>query len=200
MKKLQKSRFSNKLSSLRSRGTRERILIWFRRLHRHEKSRFFVDCKLAAPVGFAGALGLVIVSICHVMLALFCGFFRCFRLLGGFSSSETQGRLAGRGNKLGKEMKRRTFTSKAEKAPGNRLLSDHFQTALPMLPPDWAEKCFVLFCPIGEQQLLRHCGVFLHDDFRIAMLALFVYQRSACEGNFHFNFLRERRNIEIMMT
>ena len=55
-------------------------------------------------------------------------------------SSETQGRLVGaRGNKSGKEMKRRRFTSKAEKAPGNRLLPDHFQTALPMLPPDWAE-------------------------------------------------------------
>ena len=95
-------------------------------------------------------------------------------------------------------MKRRRFTSKAEKAPGNRLLPDHFQTALPMLPPDWAEKSFVLFCPIGEQQLLRYCGVFLHDDFRTAILAWFVHQRSACEGNFHFNFSRERRNIEMI--
>ena len=69
-------------------------------------------------------------------------------------------------------MKRRRFTSKAEKAPGNRLLPDHFQTALPMLPP---EKSFVLFCQIGEQQLLRYCGVFLHDDFRIAILAWFVH-------------------------
>ena len=100
-------------------------------------------------------------------------------------SSETQGRLVGaRGNKSGKEMKRRRFTSKAVKAPGNRLLPDHFQTALPMLPPDWAEKSFVLFCPIGEQQLLRYCGVFLHDGFCIAILAWFVHQRSACEGNF----------------
>ena len=121
------------------------------------------------------------------------------RDIGLVSSSETQGRLAGaRGNKSGKEMKRRRFTSKAERAPGNRLLPDHFQTALPMLPPDWAEKSFVLFCPIGEQQLLRYCSVFLHDDFRIAILALFVYQCSACEGNFHFNFLRERQNIEMM--
>ena len=115
------------------------------------------------------------------------------------SSSETQGRLAGaKGNKSGKEMKRRRFTSKAERAPGNRLLPDHFQTALPMLPPDWAEKSFVLFCPIGEQQLLRYCGVLLHDDFRIAILVWFVHQCSACEGNFHFNFLRERQNIEMM--
>ena len=115
------------------------------------------------------------------------------------ASSETQGRLAGaRGNKSGKATKRRRFTSQAKKAPGNRLLPDHFQTALPMLPPDWAEKSFVLFCPIGEQQLLRYCNVFLHDDFRIALLAWFVHQRSACERNFHFNFPRERRNIEMM--
>ena len=40
-------------------------------------------------------------------------------------------------------MKCRRFTSKAEKAPGNRLLPDHLQTALPLLPRDWAEKSFV---------------------------------------------------------
>ena len=123
--------------------------------------------------------------------------YRCDALT--ISSSETLGRLAGaRGNKSGKETKRRRFTSKAKKAPGNRLLPDHFQTALPMLPPDWAEKSFVLFCPIGEQQLLRYCGVFLHDDFRIAILAWFVHQRSVCEGNFYFNFPREWRHIEMM--
>ena len=82
------------------------------------------------------------------------------------TSSETRGWLVGaRGNKAGKEMKRRRFTSKAEKTPRNRLLPDHFQTALPMLPPDWGEKSFVLFCSIGEQQLLRYCGVFSHDYF-----------------------------------
>ena len=53
------------------------------------------------------------------------------------SSSETQGRLAGeKGNKSGKATKRRRFTSQAKKAPGNRLLQDNFQSALPMLPPD----------------------------------------------------------------
>ena len=31
-----------------------------------------------------------------------------------------------------------------------------------MLAPDWAEKSFVLFYPIGEQQVLRYFGVFLH--------------------------------------
>ena len=51
------------------------------------------------------------------------------------------------------------------KAPGNRLLRDHFQTALPMLPSDWAKKSFVLFCPSGEQQLLRYCGGFYTTPF-----------------------------------
>jgi len=67
-----------------------------------------------------------------------------------------------------------------------------------MLPLDWAEKSFVLFCRIGEQQLLRYCNVFLHDDFRIVLLAWFVHQRYGCKRNFHFNFPRERRNIEMM--
>lgn len=98
----------------------------------------------------------------------------------------------------GKEMKRRRFISKAEKAPGHRLLPEHFQMALRMLPPDWAEKSFVLFCPIGEQQLLRYYGVFLHEHFHIAIFAWFVHQPSACERNFHFNFPKERRNIEVM--
>ena len=42
---------------LRSRGTRERILIWFRRLRRCEKLRIFVDCKLAGPLGFCMGCG-----------------------------------------------------------------------------------------------------------------------------------------------
>ena len=115
------------------------------------------------------------------------------------ASSETQGQLDGaRGNKSSKATKRHRFTSQAKKAPGNRLLPDRFQMALPMLSSDWAEKSFVLFCPIGEQQLLRYCGVFLHNDFRIAILFWFVHKHSVFEGNFHFNFPRERRNIEMM--
>jgi len=100
------------------------------------------------------------------------------------ASSETQGQLVGaKGSKSGKEIKHRMFTSKAERAPGNRLLPDHFQTA------DWAEKSFALFCPIGEQQLLRYYGVFLHDGYHIA-ITWFVHQHPACGGNFHFNFPR----------
>ena len=49
-----------------------------------------------------------------------------------------------------------------KKAPGNRLLPDHYQTPLPMLPPDWAEKSL---CPIDEQELLSYYGAFLHDGY-----------------------------------
>ena len=56
---------------LRSLVPRERILIWFRRLCRCEKSRFLWTANWPPLQVFAGALGLVLVSICHVMLVLF---------------------------------------------------------------------------------------------------------------------------------
>ena len=55
-----------------------------------------------------------------------CGDVRGVMQIDGLPSSETQERLAGaRGNKSGKEMKRRRFTSKAEKKP---LGTDSYQT------------------------------------------------------------------------
>ena len=69
---------------------------------------------------------------------------------------------------------------------GARLLPDHFQTAWRMQVPDWAEKSFVLFYPIGEQQLLRYFGVFLHGH-RCIILFWIVY---FCEENFQFNLLQ----------
>ena len=50
----QQKAFYWKCKLLHSRGTRERILILFRRC---KKSRFFVDCKLAAPLGFCRGFG-----------------------------------------------------------------------------------------------------------------------------------------------
>jgi len=95
-----------------------------------------------------------------------------------------------------KKMKRRRFTSKAGKAPENRLLPDHFQTALPMLPPDWAEKVFVLFCPIGEQQLLRYFAVLLHEHCCIGHTSL----DHIWEGNFHFNLLQRAIDIREIIS
>ena len=63
-------------------------------------------------------------------------------------SSETQGQSVG-----SREKERRKFSSTGGKAPGYGLSSDHFRTVKRMLAPDWAQKCFVLLCPIGEQRL-----------------------------------------------
>ena len=61
---------------------------------------------------------------------------------------ETQGRLAGtRGNKSDKEMKRRWFTSKAEKAPGNRLLSDGFPNGSNNAASGLARKILCIILP-----------------------------------------------------
>ena len=70
---------------MRSPGTRERILISFRSVCSREKSRFFVKTANWPPLKvFSGALYLVFMSICYVVLVLFCGFFRCFRRFGDF--------------------------------------------------------------------------------------------------------------------
>ena len=88
-------------------------------------------------------------------------------------------------------MKCRGFTSKVEKAPGNRLLPDHFQTALLMLPPDWAEKSLYYSVQSANRSSWGTMGVFLHDSYCITILnTWFVHQRSGCKGKFHFNFPR----------
>ena len=82
--------------------------------------------------------------------------------------------------------------------PGNRLLPDHFQTALPMLPLDWAEKSLilpsrriavpeVLWCVLTRPLLHRYtCLVRSWTFFKRGKLS------------FYINFPRERRNIEMM--
>ena len=88
-------------------------------------------------------------------------------------SSETQGRSVGPGEKA-----RQKFSSTGGKAPGYRLSPDHFQTIKRMLVPDWAQKCFVLLCPIGEQHLLSSFREFVHDGFYLAIVARFVHQEA----------------------
>ena len=44
--------------------------------------------------------------------------------------------------------------------------------------PDWAQKCFVLLCPIGEQHLLSSFRVFVRDGYCLAILVRFVHQSS----------------------
>ena len=58
------------------------------------------------------------------------------------SSSETQGRSVGPGEKA-----RQKFSSTGGKAPGYRLSPDHFQTVKRMLAPDWAQKMLCIIVP-----------------------------------------------------
>ena len=45
-----------------------------------------------------------------------------------------------------------------------------------MLAPDWAQKSFVLLCPIGEQHFLSSFREFVHDGYYLATFALFAHQ------------------------
>ena len=79
---------------------------------------------------------------------------------GTIASSETQGQSVGSG-----ESARRKVSSKGGRAPRYRLSPDHFQKFKRMPAPDWAQKCFVLLCPIGEQFLLSSFREFVHDGY-----------------------------------
>ena len=77
-----------------------------------------------------------------------------------FPSSETQGRSVGPGEKA-----RQKFQAQAEKPLG----TDSHQTISKRSSECWLlighKKCFVLFCPIGEQHLLSSFREFVHDSF-----------------------------------
>ena len=68
-----------------------------------------------------------------------------------------------------KKSKRATKNSGEEKsrtrirAPGDRVLTDQFQTVGVILASDWCQKIFVFFCPITEQQDYESFRVFLHE-------------------------------------
>ena len=66
----------------------------------------------------------------------------------------------GSGEKAGRE-----FSGTGERAPGHRLSPDHFQKFKRMPASDWAQKCFVLLCPIGEHISMSSFRVFVHDDY-----------------------------------
>ena len=79
------------------------------------------------------------------------------------TSSETHGQSVGSGEKA-----QRKFSSMGGRAPGYRLSPDRFQTA--------KNVCFVLLCPIGEQDLLSSFRGFVHDGYYLATVARFVHQ------------------------
>ena len=97
------------------------------------------------------------------------------------SSSDTQGQSVGSGERV-----RRKFLSKGERAPRYRLSPSYFQKFKRMPAPDWAQKSFVLLCPIGEQCLLSSSREFVHDGYCLCTLARFVHKAYASKGNFYF--------------
>ena len=96
-------------------------------------------------------------------------------------SSETQGQSVGSGEKA-----ERKFSSTGERALGYRLSPNYFQKFMRISAPDWAQKCFVLFCPIGKRFLLGSFREFVHDGYCLASLARFIHQACACKGNCYF--------------
>jgi len=62
-------------------------------------------------------------------------------------SSETQGQLVGAGKNTGEEKSRTR-----ERAPGDKVLTEQFQTVRVALAFDWCQKTFVFFCLIKEQE------------------------------------------------
>ena len=60
---------------------------------------------------------------------------------------------------------RTKIASTGKRAPGYRLSPNYLQKFKPMPAPDWAQKCLVLLCPIGEQFLLSSFREFVHDGF-----------------------------------
>ena len=94
-----------------------------------------------------------------------------------YASSETQGQIARQGKcKRAKENGDEEKHSRARRAPGDKFLSDQFQTAEVILNSDWCQKFFVFFWPIRGQQAVKSFRFFLHGNHLIAILARFVWQ------------------------
>ena len=72
-------------------------------------------------------------------------------------------------SRVGKKGAKKVFKhgQKSLWVPTHQIISN--QTVKRMLAPDWAQKTFVLLCPIGEQlsSLSSFC-VFLHDGYCLA--------------------------------
>ena len=79
-----------------------------------------------------------------------------------------------------------------ERAPGYRNSPDHFQKFKRMPAPDWAQKCFVLLCPIGEHISMSSFRVFVHDGYGLdhglsSVLLGYAPKKCTQSGNFQFD-------------
>ena len=62
------------------------------------------------------------------------------------------------------------------RAPGDKVLTDQFQTVVVVLASDWCQKTFVFFCPITEQQGQESIRSFpTQKEHTGLLLAIFVW-------------------------
>ena len=75
----------------------------------------------------------------------------------GATSSETQGQLVGAGKSLnGREINSGVEKSRTtRRAPGDKVLTDQFQTAGVILASDWCHKTFGFFCAQSQSSKTR---------------------------------------------
>ena len=93
---------------------------------------------------------------CRLFDLQLSSFIRCAVLFcySAHTSSETQGQLVGPEKSLngrekisGEEKSRRL-----RRTPGDKVLTDQFQTVGVILASDWCQKTFVFFCPIQSSK------------------------------------------------
>ena len=73
---------------------------------------------------------------------------KCDHILGDPGAVSGGGKKSKRVRKNSGEKKSR----RRRRAPGDKVLTDQFQTAGVILASDWCQKTFVFFCPITERQ------------------------------------------------
>ena len=86
-------------------------------------------------------------TLVNPKLSSFCNGFGTIILGDPGAVSGGGEKSSGRGKNSGEEKSRRRI-----RAPGDKDLTDQFQTVGAILVSDWCQKIFVFFCPITEQE------------------------------------------------
>ena len=85
-------------------------------------------------------------------------------------------------------MARRKFSRTGGRTPGYQVSPDHFQTALRIPAPDWAEKIPCIILPNGRAATLESLSCVLHGDCCPAIFIWLVHQNNARRaGKFQFD-------------
>ena len=86
------------------------------------------------------------------------------------------------------EMARRNFSRTGGRTPGYQVSPDHFQTALRIPAPDWAEKIPCIILPNRRPATLESLSCVLHGDCCPATFIWLVHQNNARRaGKFQFD-------------